>query len=231
VGDPQTIQELSEEIFRRVAEAARKGLTDQVVMLASLAKNCESALKATSRLEADVEGIKQELRNMDHPTPSVASATISRSSAVVRHNQSRKTGGRQRGREKRDNWVGEAKRRYSVDLRQLGEVTYETASGKRVGIPYASEAPQRTYPWWLGLPDEQPYYVVLLCETTDGELFDFVLDHRCVSQIWRSLSRDSNHHVKFHVRRSGPNWELKLKDGPVIQLNEFHRSGAASIVR
>ncbi len=231
MSDPQTIQELRDEIFRRVAEAARKGMTDQVAMLASLAKNCDSALKTTRKLGADVEGIKEELKNMDHPTPSVAGATILRSSADMRHNKSRKTGGRQRGREKRDNWVDEAKRKYGVDLRRLGEVTYETASGKRVGMPYASEAPQRTYPWWLGLPDEQPYYVVLLCETTDGELFGFVLDHRCVSQIWGSLSRDSNHHVKFHVRRSGPNWELKLKDGPVIQLNEFHRSGAANTLR
>ena len=144
---------------------------------------------------------------------------------------SRKAGSRQRGREKREDWVGNAVRNLGVPLRRLGEVTYETASRKTVGIPYASEAPQRTYPWFLGLPDVQPHYVVLLCETTAGELFHFVLDHACVSNIWGSLSRDADHHVKFHVKRSGANWELKLKDGPLLQLNEYCLPGAASILR
>ncbi len=225
----ETIARLRGEILRRVAEAANKGLTDEVATLASLAKNCDAALQTTKSLEAEVGRIREELRNMDHPGAGVASSTILRSSADVMQKHSRKTGSRQRGREKRENWVVAARRNAGVRLRRLGEVTYETASGKRVGIPYASEASQRTYPWWLGLPDEQPYYVVLLCETESGDLFDFVLDHRCVSQIWSSLSSDANHHVKFHVRRSGPNWELKLKNGPVVALNQYR--GVANILR
>lgn len=229
--DPQSIQELREKIFRRAEEAAKKKKTDQMAVLVSLAKKCEAALETTRSLEGDVERIKEELENMDNPVPSVSNSTTVRFPAGVSSKHSRKAGGRQRGREKREKWVINAERNTGVRLRRLGEVTYETASGKMLGIPYASEAPERTYPWWLGLPDEQPYYVVLLCETTDGELFDFVLDHRCVSQIWGSLSRDDNHHVKFHVRRSGPNWELKLKDGPVVPLNGFHGIGAARILQ
>ena len=231
MSERETIERLRGEILRRVVEAAKKGLTDEVGTLANLAKNCDAALEMKKGLDAEVERIGEELKSMDQPRPAVLSAPILRSPAGALKEHSRKAGSRQRGREKREKWVMTAMRNPGVRLRRLGEITYETASGKRVGIPYASEAAQRTYPWWLGLPDEQPHFVVLLCETETGELIDFVLDHRCVSQVWGSLSRDTNHHVKFHVRRSGPSWELKLKDGPLVQLNEYHRPGAANILR
>lgn len=229
--DPKVIFELREEIFRRIADAAKKGLTDQVARLASLAKSCDSVMETLKAVDAEVERIREALRNVEHPMTNVANRASLRPSLDVIDRGSRKSGSRERGRELRDDWVGNALRNYGVRLRRLGEVTYETASGKSVGIPYASEAPERTYPWWLGLPDKQPYYVVLLCESTEGQVIDFVLDHRCVEQIWSSLSRDANHHVKFHVKRSGPNWELKLKDGPTIQLNQYHRNEAANILQ
>lgn len=229
--DPNIISQLREEIFRKVAEAAQKGLSDQVARLASLAKNCDSAIETMKGLEAEVERIREGLKNMEHPATNKLEISSLRPPLDMRQKGSRKTGSRERGREIRKNWVGKALRDYGVQLRSLGEVTYQTAFGKMVGIPYASEAPERTYPWWLGLPDKQPCYAVLLCETTDGRVFDFVLDHRCIAQIWGSLSRDANHHVKFHVRRSGPNWELKLKDGPVVQLNEYHRDEAPNILQ
>jgi hypothetical protein len=228
--DPKVILQLREEIFRRVAEAAKNGLTDQVARLANLAKSCDSAIESMKGLEAEVERIREGLKNLEHP---MTNRTVAAEKPLAHLPQkgSRKAGSRERGREIRDNWVGRALRDYGVRLRRLGEVTYQTASGKMVAIPYASEAPERTYPWWLGLPDKQPYYAVLLCQTTDGRVFDFVLDNRCIAQIWGSLSRDANHHVKFHVRMSGPNWELKLKDGPVVQLNEYHRDEAPNILQ
>jgi len=228
--DPQTIPQLREKIFRKVEEAASKKQTDRIAMLASLAKECDAALEMMETLEDKVKRIKAGLENTG-AVPGVSNSPSLRFTAGGSGKHSRKAGGRERGRENREKWVIDAQRNLGVRLRPLGEVTYQTASGRTVGIPYASEAPQRTYPWWLGLPDEQPYYVVLLCETTEGKVFDFVLDHHCVSQIWGSLSRDDNHHVKFHVRRSGPNWELKLKDAPIIPLNEFHNSGAGRILQ
>ena len=229
--DPKLIIELREDIFGRIAEAAKKGLTDRVARLASLAKSCDSAIQTMKGLEAEAERIREELKRMEQPMVNVAGSASLRPSLDARQRGSRKAGSRERGREVRDHWVENALRNYGVRLRRLGEVTYQTASGKIVGIPYASEAPERTYPWWLGLPDKQPYFVVLLCETAEGQVIDFVLDHRCVEQIWGSLSRDANHHVKFHVKKSGPNWELKLKDGPVIQLNECRRDEAANILQ
>jgi hypothetical protein len=233
MADPHTIQQLREEIFRKAVEAAQKKQTDRIAMLASLARECEAVLETMKSLDDNVKRIKTELENRENidAVPSVSNSASLRFTAGASRNHSRKAGGRERGRENREKWVIDAQRNLGVRLRRLGEVTYQTASGKTVGMPYASEAPQRTYPWWLGLPDEQPYYVVLLCETTEGKLFGFVLDHHCVSQIWGSLSRDDNHHVKFHVKRSGPNWELKLKDGPIIPLNEFHNSGAGRILQ
>jgi len=227
----RAIEQLRAEILAKVAEAAAKGLVDEVTTLAALAKDCDVALQTTKNLEAQVERIREELRNMDHPMANPGGPSYLKRTTGVAEKHSRKAGGREWGRHNREIWLAGAKRNCNVELRCLGEVTYQTASGKRVGIPYASEAPQRTYPWWLGLPDVQPYYVVLLCETTGGQLLDFVLDHPCVSRIWRSLSRDGNHHVKFHVKRNGPNWELKLMDGPLVLLNEYHRPDAAAVLR
>ncbi len=231
MSDPAVIEQLRQAIFGKIADSAKKGLTDQVARLASLAKRCDSAIETIKGLEADVDHIKEELKKMEQPIVNVAGSTSSRSSIEARKQGSRKAGSRERGREVRDNWVGNALRNLGVRLRRLGEVTYQTPSGKTIGIPYASEAPERTYPWWLGLPDKQPYFVVLLCETTEGQVVDFVLDHRLVEQSWGALSRDSNHHVKFHVKKSGPNWELKLKDGPIIQLNQYHQGEAANILQ
>ena len=65
--DPNIISQLREEIFRKVAEAAQKGLSDQVARLASLAKNCDSAIETMKGLEAEVERIREGLKNMEHP--------------------------------------------------------------------------------------------------------------------------------------------------------------------
>jgi hypothetical protein len=229
--DEKAILQLRDEIFRRVAEAAKNGQTDQVARLASLAKNCDSSIETMKGLEAEVERIRKGLKDLEHPATNRVEISSLNPPSHVRSKGFRKSGSRERGREVREKWVGRALRDYGVRLRRMGEVTYQTASGKMLGIPYASEAPERTYPWWLGLPDKQPYYAVLLCETSDGQVLDFVLDHSCIVRIWGSLSRDANHHVKFHVRRSGPNWELKLKDGPVVQLNEYHRDEAPNILQ
>ena len=48
---------------------------------------------------------------------------------------------------------------------------------------------------------------------TECEVLDFVLPSDRVSKLWNSLSRDENHHVKFHVFRRGAGYELALKGG------------------
>jgi len=223
------INRLRQDIFARIADDAKKGLTEEVTRLATLAESCDVALQTASRLENEIDRIREELKNVGKPYKvSVAQQTLP-SSPNRSEKHSRKTGSRGRGREVRDAWIAKAMQNHGVRVRRLGEVTYETASGKRVGIPYASEAAHRTYPWWLGLPDEKPDYAVLLCETDSGEIADFIFPSDFVSRIWNSLSRDKNHHVKFHISRRGANWELKLKDGPSLVINQYR--GKADILR
>jgi hypothetical protein len=60
----------------RVAEAAKKGLTDQVARLASLAKNCDSVIETMRGLEVEVERIKKALKNMEHDPARCASRPL-----------------------------------------------------------------------------------------------------------------------------------------------------------
>src|SRR5262249_16990019 len=81
-----------------------------------------------------------------------------------------------------------------------------TSAGKRVGIACANEDP-RGDKYWLGLRDDQPDIVVLLCRSISGRVFDFVLPPQIVQNIWSQLPR-SNTQFKIHVNRHGPKFEL-----------------------
>jgi len=89
-----------------------------------------------------------------------------------------------------------------------------------VGIPYASELEIRPDSWFLGLADEPFEFVVLLCETSSGQMLDFPLAPEFVKGIWSALSR-SNGQVKFHVLRTGATYELRIPGGQLVPITQY----------
>lgn len=112
-----------------------------------------------------------------------------------------------------------------IQLRRSGrsKVIFETKSGKTIGMPFANEYPSRKPGrWFLGLPDQNFDFVILLCETDSGALLDFVFPTDFVSDIWGLLSRQKSHGpVKFEVFRCRTDDELKVKDGVAKNIRRF----------
>src|SRR5579863_219172 len=113
----QTISELRSEIFSLVAEAAKKGLTNQVANLARLAKTCDAALGTATGLDAEIGRIKQELKNTNLAKTDLAShVSYPLGDTLLKH--SRKTGGRERGRRAREQWASKAMKDHGVHFRR-----------------------------------------------------------------------------------------------------------------
>jgi hypothetical protein len=130
----------------------------------------------------------------------------------------------QRGEEARASYVTDLDKKGVRLVQDQGRhrVIYKTQAGKIVGIPHACELPQKGPDrWFLGLPGRHFDFVILLCETSKGELFDFVLPSEFVAEIWDSLPRDSRGAVKFEVFRKPDDDELTMRGGRIKRIRRF----------
>ena len=185
------------EKARQEMEAAMKtGDMNAVIKYARIIKEADGGLQATSLA---VERISTQLE-LDSELSTSTEGDRPSSSADL---PSRKA----RGKASRDEYLRRLRTK-GIDLSRLKGRTFQTSSGKRVGIAYASEI--NANKWWMGLPDEQYDVVVLLCETSLGETLDFVLPPDFVNRVWRRLTL-SNEQREWHVVKGGPNYELDPK--------------------
>jgi hypothetical protein len=220
MGSREKLVELRTQAFRSIEEAAKKGHTDEVNRLARVPKECEDAMDLLQSLESRIVRIEVELhRRSTQPQVGVARAK----EAMVRRpiHASSQISPRRKANEVRTAYVHDLGQRLGKRLRRRSEVIYETQSGKSVGMPYATELAELPDRWWLGLPDRHFDFVVLLCGTGTDQLLDFVFPSDFVSEVWNSLSRDSMHHVKLNVFKTGADYELRLKNGVGRKVGRF----------
>lgn len=213
------LKRLHDETLASIGRAAGRGITDEVIRLGRVAEQCRTALKKLQDLEAEVAAIEARLREAPGTgTNSLEGAPSVESSASVPG----KLSPRARAKQGRSAFLGKL-RSQGIQLRQLDELVFQTTSGKKVGMPYATELEDLPDRWFLGLPDERFDIVVLLCQDGSG-LHEFVFPSGFVSQIWHSLSRGKHgvkRGVKFNILRNGPNFELRLIGGVLKQINQF----------
>lgn len=209
--------QLQKETFEAVSDAAQAGLTEVISRLARIAKECEAAIHVLDNLEVDLTRLRADVHQSLKDGAPGNEVSVERQIADPDYVSSPRV----RARDARRQWILRMRTEASLELRQTAEVKFRTPLGKKVGIPYASEREEAPDRWFLGLPDEPFDIVVLLCATDSGELLDFTLPPEFVSQIWRSLSRDTRKHVKFHVARNGVNYGLHLGGGVSRQINQF----------
>jgi hypothetical protein len=127
----------------------------------------------------------------------------------------------QRGNLARDVYVQRLSRE-GIVLHRVVAKRYRTPSGIEVGIAYASELKDKPDAWFLGLADEHFDAVVLLCETESGQTLDFVLPPKFVAEIWSpALLSRNNKQVKFHVFKRGSTYELQLRGGRMMPINQY----------
>jgi hypothetical protein len=195
---------------RQEMEAAMKaGHMDGVIKFARIIKEADEALNASKLV---VERIAAQLES-DATAPIAGGVSSAPRPSSTANSISRK----ERGKACRNEYLRRLLSK-GINLSRLkGGRIFQSSSGKRVGIAYASEDGNK---WWMGLPDEHYDVVILLCETSSGETLDFVLPPIFVHRVWRGFSLSQNGQREWHVVRSGPNYELDPKK-QLGQINPY----------
>jgi hypothetical protein len=222
----QRFQELKEEALGRVEKAAKTGKVREVSLYAKTADECENALQHLRRLEGHAKRLEEILRSSDDAMQDSRPATITEmrsapfqipqspmhpiissdsyedeviASAAMDNAPSK----RSEGINAREVWVAKVESKMNITIRKEGSVTYRVGDRGRVGVAFASELNRLPDRWFLGLPEDDEYnVVVLLCRPLMGETLDFVIPVASLEQDWWRLSR-SGGQIKFNVRKDG----------------------------
>ncbi len=217
MGERTDFKELRAKIKRKLEEANVREDFSEVVRLGRIAQELGEIENDEMRITERKERIAAELR------PRNSEQVLNPGELEITQNLSAKA----KGDSIRSRWVQNLHHE-GITLQRLRGKRYETISGIKVGIAYASELAIRPDAWFLGLADENFRIVVLLCEPGDKNVVDFVFTQDFVRRIWSRLSR-SHGQVKFNVVKSGSNYELRLSGAELVSINEFR--GAHNILR
>jgi hypothetical protein len=205
------------EARKKLRECASSESPEELTVLIQVIKECEAAGQQLKRLEEVYMRLKDAL---NRGRVLVGHAGILSETAMPAQHRSDTTSRSER--------AGHAERTRHNFLNTLhsegislygvrGKRLYRTESGKRVAICYASED-KRGDLWWMGLPNEQIDILVALCRRPSGETFDFVLPQDFLREV-RFSQEQQRGQLEFHIKRSGPNFEVNEAAGR--HINRF----------
>jgi len=193
---------------RRIRTALDNGHMEEVLRLAAAAREYDNALQLLREAAKRIAGKDDVGSSADQPVKGGTPDSQAKSPSLISKNE--------RGRLRRAEYIQKL-RANGIRLYHTKGRIYETPSGRRVGIAYASEVvPQK---WWMGLLDEPYDVVVLLCESRSGEVIDFVLPPTFVRKVWPLFSRNGKQR-EMHVQQSGVNYELEPGKG-LEKINQY----------
>lgn len=196
------------EAERKIRAALDNGHMDEVLRLAAAAREYDNALCLLRNAAQRIVGTTEADDAVDHPVEARVPADQASAPNMLSKNA--------RGKLRRAEYIRKLEAN-GIRLSHTKGRIYETASGRRVGIAYASEViPQK---WWMGLLDERYDVVVLLCESRSGKVIDFVLPPGLVHKAWPLLSRNGKQR-EIHVLQAGVNYELEPGKG-LGKINEY----------
>lgn len=211
--------------FEHLHEKARQELsgaakTAPPEMLAKIISRIEECARARAQI-TELEGLASRLETgaPGKQYPVVVGPAVGKTFVTTTSQPYRNRSGKREGKAERNLLLQQAQKAGAV-LHSQGLRIYGTASGKRVGIGFATEDTRGDL-WWLGVPNVALDVAILLCRSSAGERLYFMLPSDFLSKIRPFLSTNRNDLI-FHVRRNGFNFELAdaPHSGPKA-LNEF----------
>jgi hypothetical protein len=198
--------DLRDRAFQKMDAARKSGQVDEIIRYARIVQDIDAVIHSSQTTLARVS----ELLSSDKRTggaPEEIDGPAQNSTALSR---------KARGTHRREGYARRL-RSQGVHLGKMRGAKYQTSSGRIVGIGYASEVqPDK---WFMGLPDEPYDILILLCETSSGELLDFILPTEFVGGIWRRFTVSAKQR-KIHIQRHGDVYELEPKKG-LGPINEY----------
>lgn len=189
------LRNLKNKVMKKIAEAAKKQDTRLIGLYSAIANSIEEDERSLAALQGRINNYKKDLNN---PT------LLSIPPSTFPVTESKRGRGRQTGKDARRKFVDSGISR-GFHLTHLRGSLYQTPGRKKVVIAFANE--QRQDRWLLGVPEGQYHVVVLLCQRSHGEMFEFILPYEALEKFWKSLSRHTGQ-VKLNMTRDGTNWCL-----------------------
>ncbi|GAK55966.1 hypothetical protein U27_02927 [Candidatus Vecturithrix granuli] len=107
-----------------------------------------------------------------------------------------------------------------IHLTHLEKRFYKTKTEKLVGMTFASELKEKPGKWFLGLPERDYKFIVLLCEKYDHEMLNFVFPEEFLQNYMHQFSR-SGSNLKFIITLKNNRYYLFIPTIPDIDVNRF----------
>ncbi len=132
--------------------------------------------------------------------------------------QNRKISHKKRGELIRSSFIGETQK-LGFSISKVKGVRYKINNNNLIGIAYSSE--RRLNRWFLGLPSENFYTIILLCERTDGKILNFIFSGDFFQKIKNHLSTDEHGQLKYNISFKNTDYQLIVPQMGNENINMF----------
>jgi hypothetical protein len=185
------------ELLSSISRAASEEKTGVVLSESKKLEKIEQLINRHRQIILELEEFRSN-KSPSHLTHSHIKKEVSGKDNILR--SSRQASTREHGQKIREAFVSKLEKD-GIQLNLMkGKTIYQTKSGKRVGIPVATERqPNR---WFLGLPVGGFEHAVLLCQKETGDLIEVPLPENFFTKYGDSMSQ-SNGQIKFNIVQRG----------------------------
>jgi hypothetical protein len=210
------ILRIKNKVLKEIEEAAKESDTSSLFINTKILEETEMLIRRLDEMVYAIGSLEKEISSKFKAKGS-SDTTVQK---IVRPDIPGKGfSARAKGNLRRKAFIKSLNTR-GIVLNQRGGSKYITKSGGVVGIASASELPQRPYKWFLGLPVEDYFSVVLLCENEKGEVLNFILPNDFL-QTYRENFSVSKGHLKFNICQSGDNYHMIIPAAGNVSINKF----------
>lgn len=211
------INRLKEQTLNNIQMAAAKAETDTVISHTKLLEKIKEFEK-NSYLE--LESLEKKIFHPDQKDIDVLSKE-------THQLNDKKVSAKEKGRIRRNNFIKKLES-LGIVLSRVKGVKYRTQNGSLIGIASASEDVKRNNYWFLGLPKGDYDTIVLLCESSKGEVYNFILPDAFYKQNESNFSRDSNNEqVKFNISLRDRKFLMTIPYMDPVTINGYINNFAA----
>jgi hypothetical protein len=216
MGIPMLLSNLRAMLLKKVEVSASEGNVAGVTRWSGALERCQALEEEARNLEERAREFKDSLEPSIEQPPQAAATN---GSAKINAG-SRTATAKSRGAAARSAWVDKLSAK-GVVLTGHGK-RYQTGTGKRVAIAFASELSYRPNKWFLGLKDEPIDIAVLLCQDTGKRLYEVVLPVSDLGISWSMLSRSAvGTQLKFNVRKDTHEWLLEIPGSNPVTVTKY----------
>jgi hypothetical protein len=207
------LETLRAAILDRVTVAAHGRDITEVARWSEAAKECDLLMREAQVLKTRISVFEKSVHDLREESAQPITATHPKQE----NGDSMSPSAKAEGAQVRAKWVRTLQATQRIDLAGHG-TQYRTTRRASVGIAFANE--RRPDKWFLGLADEPTNIVVLLCKTSDQQMYDIVLPMAELGDTWKRLSR-SKGQVKFNVEKEADRLLLSIPGGNPLSITQY----------